>query len=585
MKRELLLNTLITFAFLVVLVRLGGIMVFDHGRYAAEALGQYDRERPLAVKMGTIYDRKGRELAMNLDMESLWCNPCQVASAKDVALAVSDVSSITGLPQAEIMQKLDGPEREKRFAWIKRKLMPAGQGGAIKNITGFGLKEETERFYPNGTLASHVIGYVDAADDGMDGVERSYQSTLKSKGGRVVVQRDATGKILSQGVEMDPGGSSLVLTIDEDLQYIAESALEKAMAKWNAQSGSVIMMDPYNGEILAMANKPDFNPNDPGKTGPRTWKNRAIMDAYEPGSVFKLVTGSAGLETGVVTPNSMFNTGPGYIEVGGRKFHDDDKLGVISFAELYQKSSNVGAITIGLKLGPEKLYEYAKKFGFGQKTGIDLPFEASGYLRKPSTLVSLASNSIGYGVAVTPIQLLRAYSAVANGGYLPNPHVVQKIISPEGQVISSFTDFKGPQVIKPETARILRRILRGVTQQGGTATEAAVDGNEVSGKTGTARLYDPRTHGYSGLYASTFVGFVPSHDPKIAMVVVIKGAKGPTLAFGGLVSGPVFSEIADRALAYLDVPRDDGIQNNLVYLGDKEDLNHETAFDPGRNKN
>ncbi len=572
MARSLLLSTAIAFAFFVVLVRLGELMLLDHQELSAKAASQYRREDHIEAGRGKIYDRRGRELAVSLDARSLYCDPAQVVSPRKVAMELSRAIDM-GYPQVAARLAPDG---KRHFVWIKRKLTEE-QSDALKDIKlgpGLGFVDEPKRYYPEGALASQVLGYLNMDNQAQDGVEKEYAGTLTNKGGKVVVERDATGKILSQGVQLESKGDNIVLTIDDGLQYIAETALDEAMQKWKAKSASVIMMDPYTGGILAMASRPSYNPNDPGASPAGSRRDRAIMDVYEPGSVFKIVMGSAALEDGVVTPQTVFDCHGGRYTVGGRTFHDVEKNGLLTFEQIIQKSSNVGSIQVALKLGADRYYKYAKLFGFGHKTGVDLPSESGGYARKPHTDVALASMAIGYGVSVTPLQIVRAYSAVANGGYLVYPHVVSRITAPDGQVISSFNE-QSKRVLRPETAAILKNIFSMVTQKGGTAEEAAVNGNAVCGKTGTARLFDPRTGRYSDKYASTFVGFVPARDPKIAMIVVFKAAKGAI--YGGVVAGPVFSSIAEKAFAYLNVPRDDADQSNMVYLGKDE---HGAVYTP-----
>ncbi len=572
MTRALLLSTAITFAFFVVIFRLGELMLLDHQELSAKATSQYQRTSHIEAGRGQIYDRRGRELAVSLDARSLYCDPLEVASVSSEA---REVSKAIGMSYSQVAAKM-APDGKKRFVWIERKLTDE-QSDAMKAMglgPGLGFIEESRRYYPEGGLAAQVLGYLNMDNKAQDGVEKEYTKTLTDKGGKVVVERDATGKILSQGVQMESQGDNVVLTIDEGLQYIAETALDEAMKKWQARSATVIMMNPYTGGILAMASRPSFDPNDPGEYPAAARRNRAIMDLYEPGSVFKIVMSSAALENRIVTPETVFNCHGGVFTVDGRTFHDVDRNGMLTFEQIIQKSSNVGSIQVALKLGAKRYYKYLKLLGFGQKTGIDLPSESGGYARFPRTDVALASMAIGYGVAVTPLQVLRAYSAIANGGYLVTPHVVSRITSPDGQVISSFVG-QPVRVLRPETAATFKKILSLVTQKGGTAQEADVDGNAVCGKTGTARLFDPRTGRYSNKYASTFVGFVPARDPKIAMIVVFKGAKGSI--YGGVVAGPVFSSIAEKAFAYLNVPRDDANQNNMVYVGKDE---HGVVYTP-----
>ncbi len=579
MTRAVVLTTVIAFGFLAVILRLGDLMLWNHERLSLKAESQYTKEAEIAVRRGVIYDRRGRELALNLDVDSLYSDPSKV---KDPSGAARELSSLTGIDYPDLVKKVSEPGRH--FVWIKRKLGER-EACALRKVldkSAFGFVTEPKRFYPQGVLASHILGYVDMDNKARAGVESMYDSVLSNKGGKVALEKDASGRVLSQGVQLESKGDNIVLTIDEGLQYIAETALDDCMRKWHAEAATVIMMDPYTGDILAMANRPTFDPNAPGKSSPNALRNRAIMDLYEPGSVFKIVMGSAAIEDNVLRPGERFDCTRGYIIVGGRRYSDVERNGWLTLGQIIQKSSNVGTIQVAMRLGPERLYEYAKKFGFGEKTGIDLPSEAKGRIEKPKNFsaTTLASTAIGYEVAVTPIQILRAYSAVANGGLLPTPHIVSEVRTPDGTLIKRFT-YPLKRAISGRTAEKMRQIFAEVTEEGGTATKADVDGNHVSGKTGTARLYDPKTHRYSNEYMSTFVGFVPSDRPRIAMIVVVKGAKGAI--YGGVVAGPVFSQIAEQAFAYMNVPRDDAIKNNLVMLED--DGRDGTGKAPGWNRN
>jgi cell division protein FtsI (penicillin-binding protein 3) len=564
MNRALILTTVIVFGFVVVLLRLGDLMLLDHERLTMKANSQYLRHREIDRKRGLIFDRRGRELAMNVEVDSLYTDPSKLAHPQKAAL---EVSRLAGVSHRELARKVSVPGRH--FVWIKRKL---GEEEAARlrerlKMDGIGFATETERFYPKGALASHVLGFVDLDNRARAGIESMYDEDLVNEGGKVVLERDASGRVLSQGVELESKGNNVVLTLDEGLQYIAESALGEAMRQWKAEAATVVMMDPYTGEILAMANRPTFDPNEPGRVSAAATRNRAIMDLYEPGSTFKLVVGATAIEEKAIRPGQKFDCSSGVIEVGGRRFHDVHKQGVLSFEEVIQKSSNVGSIQIALRLGPQRLYDYAKRFGFGEPTGVDLPSEAKGRVRAPKDFsgTTVAAMAIGYEVSVTPLQVLRAYSAVANGGILPAPHIVSEVLSPEGDVLRRFAP-EGRRALSEETANRLKKILAMVTEEGGTAQRATLEGNKVSGKTGTARLYDPKTKRYSGDYVSSFVGFVPSERPRIAMIVVIRGAKGEI--YGGLVAAPVFSAIAERAFAYMNVPRDDTFKNQIVYLGE-----------------
>jgi cell division protein FtsI (penicillin-binding protein 3) len=355
---------------------------------------------------------------------------------------------------------------------------------------------------------------------------------------------------------MESKGNNLVLTIDEGLQYMVETELDSALKQWRAAAATAIMMDPFSGEILALANNPSYNPNLTSESRSSERRNRAITDCYEPGSTFKIIVGTAAIEEKLVALDSPFDCSRGSVEIGGRTIHDAHRHGLLTFKEVIQKSSNVGSVMIGMRLGKERVYKYAKAYGFGDKTGIDLPGEVSGWIRVPERWsgVSLGSISIGQEVAVTPLQVLRAYAAIGNGGLLVKPHVVSRVFSPSGREIWSFQP-ESKRAISRETAETFRDILKTVTEDGGTAKSASVDGNYVAGKTGTAQIIDPRTKRYSReKYVSSFVGFVPADNPRIAMIIVIYEPKGQI--YGGVVAAPVFRKIAENALSYLNVPRE-----------------------------
>jgi cell division protein FtsI/penicillin-binding protein 2 len=561
-KRAIILNTAIIFSFVLIALRLSDLMILNHSRLAERAKEQHLKVEDIQVRRGTIFDRRGRELALNLELESLYCDPENLdldnGNVKRLALAVSEEPKV-------ILSKIpDGG----RFAWIERKLEP-DQAEMVRElkIEGLGFVPEPKRFYPKGNLASHILGFVGVDNQALEGVELKYDKFLKTRGGKVFLERDASGRTLSSGVNMEAKGNNIVLTIDEVLQRIAEKELDKAMAQWKAASASVIMMDPFTGEILALANRPSYDPNDGGKVRPSERRDRAITDLYEPGSTFKIVIGTASLEEKILKPGTLFDVGKGSIQVGGKTIRDVHRSGVLTFKEVIQKSSNVGSIMIGMRLGKERLYKYAKLLGVGEKTGIDLPGEVSGWLHPPDRWsgTSLGAIPIGQEVAVTPLQILRAYSAVANGGFLVRPHVVSEVISPEGRVLVSFGDSEKKRVLSQRTAETFRDILKSVTEEGGTGKSASVEGNEVAGKTGTAQMINPLTKRYSKeKYVSSFVGFVPADDPRLAMIVVVFEPKGAI--YGGVVAAPVFKNIANQALSYLDVPREDHPQNESLLV-------------------
>lgn len=557
-KRAVILNTAIAFGFFIVIIRLVDIMLLNHERFNEKAKTQHSKKEDVQARRGSVYDRQGREMIVNLELEALTCDPSEIALPEKSAY---ELSRATGRSEKAVLAKLS---TDSRFVWLERKL-ETDVAKKIKElkISGLSFRPDAKRYYPRGRLASHVLGFVDNDNKGLEGIELKYDSQIRASGGKVVFERDASGRKMSSGVEMESKGNNVFLTIDEGLQYFVEAELDNAMSKWRSSAATAIMMDPYTGDVLALANRPAHNPN------ALSWnrderRNRAITDCYEPGSTFKIIIGTAAIEEKVVNTSTRFDCSRGSVQVGGKEIHDVHKHGVLNFREVIQKSSNVGSVMIGMKLGKAKVYEYAKAFGFGEKTAIDLPGEVSGSIKPPSKWsgMSIGSISIGQEVAVTPLQVLRAYSAIANGGLLVNPHVVSRIVSPEGKDVWAYKP-AAKRVISESTANIFRDILKTVTEEGGTARAASVNGNLVAGKTGTAQLFDRRTKRYSkDKFISSFVGFVPADNPKLAMIVIIYEPKGAN--YGGVVAAPVFKNIAENALAYMNVPREDNANKLLV---------------------
>jgi cell division protein FtsI (penicillin-binding protein 3) len=558
-KRPIILSAVIAFSFFAVILRLIDIMLFNHERFSEKAKIQQVKKESIPAKRGIIYDRMGRPLAINLDTESIFIDPSEIKSPDAVASALSGV---TGYKKEAILKKVNV---DKRFIWIQR-YRDIKYTKKIKElkIEGVGFIPDTKRYYPKGSLASHIVGFVDLDSVGLEGVEKKYNKYLSAPQESVLVLRDAKGNLLSEGMKEEIRGNDLVLTIDEGLQHILEKHIDEAVLNWKAASATAVMMNPYTGEILAMASRPTFDPNKPSGVKTEQRRNRAITDCYEPGSTFKIIVSAAALEEGLVNPDTRFDCSAGYIEVAGKKIKDVHKYGVLTFKEVVQKSSNVGTIKIGQKLGNKKIYEYISRFGFGEKTGVDLTGEVSGLVRPPEkwSAMSIGAVSIGYEISVTPLQVLRAYSAIANGGTLVKPYVVSEIYSPNGEIVyKALPETK--RILSEKTATIFKEILKSVAEEGGTAKTAAVEGNKVAGKTGTARLLDQKTKRYStNKYVSSFVGFVPAENPRIAMIVVIHEPRGAI--YGGVVAGPVFKEMADDALSYLNIPRDDSREKGLL---------------------
>lgn len=537
--------------FAVILFRLFSLQVLQ----AAELTERADRQHRMSVTVeggrGGIYDRQGKVLAMNMDVPSVYGMP---ASLENPAGVARDLARVLNVRADEIERKL---RREQKFVWIARKVDPE-QGRNLERLSleGIGTRMEGRRFYPKGALLAHVLGFAGMDGAGLEGVERRYDSYLRGETQKVILQRDALGRTVFPKGLNDQGpapGHSLTLTIDEVIQYIAEKELDEAVASARAKGGVVLVMEPRTGAILAMAVNPRFDPNSMAGLTADRWRNRALTDAYEPGSTMKVITAAAALEEKVMTPGTLIHGENGQFSAAGRNIHDHEKMGWMTFAQMVQKSSNIGAAKAGMALGEERLYRYLKAFGFGERTEIDLPGEATGLVREPRSWgrQSLASIAFGQEIGVTPLQLLAAVAAVGNGGWLMKPYVVSEIRNGQGEVVAQM----GPQVrrrpISAETAQVLSGILEGVVSHG-TGGKAALPGFRVAGKTGTAQKIDPQTGRYSPtLFVASFVGYLPAEDPRLAILVVVD--EPHTEQWGGTIAAPVFRRVAEQALPYLGV--------------------------------
>lgn len=508
-----------------------------------------------------------RPLSVNIETESLYAVPSKINDIKGLSYGLAPIIKVS---EKEIRNKLM-EKKDKAFIWVGRRL----DERAVQKINGLqeklklheelGFHTETKRQYPNGQMASHILGFTNIDNEGIDGIELRYNKEIRGSSKKVYRERDARGNSLVEDIEESTPGNSLMLTIDEGLQHIVEMEIENAMDVWKAEAVVAIMMEPSTGKILAMANRPTYDPNSVGDVQADERRNRAITDNYEPGSTFKTFVASAAIEEKIVSLNEKFDVSRGFIKVPGGIIRDAHRHGVLTFKEVIQKSSNVGASQIAFRLGKERFYNYIKKFGFGEKTGIDLPGEAKGFVRNTEKWSgrSLPSISIGQEISVTPLQILRAYSAIANGGKLMKPYIVSDIISPEHEIIKRFSPVVEKQVISETTARTMRDILKTVVEEGGTAQKASVMGNMVAGKTGTAQMVDPKTGLYSkNDYASSFIGFTPADNPKIALIVVVFKPRGAS--YGGTVAAPVFKNIAEKAFVYLNEPMEN--EENSVLL-------------------
>jgi cell division protein FtsI (penicillin-binding protein 3) len=564
-KRLLWLLRLLLVWVVVIFLRLVWLQVLQHDDLLKQAQSQQQRLIPVQAERGSILDRTGQPLAKSLPAESILVNPKRV---KDPAVTGGLLAPILGLNADQLAEKIrTALRRDSGFLWVKRKVT-ADEAERVRSyrLTEVEFREESRRFYPHGQLAAHVLGSVgianpnDTIERGTGGIEMSLDDDLAGQPGQMRVYNDVRQNSYDSVMARKPDpGADITLTIDQNLQYEAEKEIARAAIASGSKSGSIVVMNPNNGEILAMANYPTYDPNDPPGPGeaPGARSNLAITTPFEPGSVFKVITLSAALETTSLRPESMINCGNGVFNLLGRVIHDTHAHGVLSMADVLAQSSNIGAIQIGLKVGDQKLYKYVLKFGFGRKTGIELPGESPGILRrvKDWSPTSIGSVAMGQEVGVTSLQMALAGAAVANGGLLLKPKIIlarQK----KGEAIEHFPDEKPERVIAPETAILMRQMMEGVILHGTGTRYATIKGYTAGGKTGSAQIYDLKAHVYTHSYNASFLGFAPVANPQIVVAVTLNGTQGGNAGFGGPVAGPVFSKVAMTALRMLDVPKD-----------------------------
>jgi cell division protein FtsI/penicillin-binding protein 2 len=467
------------------------------------------------------------------------------------------VAQSLGLKQAELTKQFREAQAEKRrFLWIARRLDADLANKVVgMNLPGIHAQLEPKRYYPNGSLASHILGYVGLDGQGLGGVEQFYNSKIAGEPGQLFLEKDASGKPYESYEIASKPGQTVVLTIDQSIQYQAEQALQAAVQRTRAKSGTVIVLDPRSGEILALANAPTFDPNRVADAKPETRSNWALQNIYEPGSTFKVVAFSAALEKNLVKPDDRIDCQMGAITVAGRVVHDHSRFGTLTIAEALAKSSNVAAIKLGVRVGDPTMYEYIRRFGFGSRTGIELPGETAGLLRKverwqPSSIGSIA---IGQEIGVTPVQMVSAFGALANDGVRIAPHLIREVRNAGGTVVYRAQP-EQRRVISSETAIAIRGMLEGVTLRG-TAKAAQLDGYSAAGKTGTAQKIDPKTRAYSATkHVASFVGFAPVSNPQVVIIVVMDEPAGAY--HGGDVAAPVFREVAELILPGLGVMPD-----------------------------
>lgn len=542
---------LVVFSFIV--VRAFQIQVLGQEEWQKRAERQHQKVISLTPRRGTVYDQSGEELALSVEVDSIYIEPQKVT---DPGRVTAVLGSALGLSKSSLQNKI---KSNKSFLWLKRQATEQESGKVrAAALDGVGFTKEHQRFYPNSEIGAHVLGFTGLDPKGLEGLELSYDSQMLGQGGYLVVERDALGRGMGSGdrvVAGEQSGADLHLTLDKNIQYIAEKELAVGIANMGAKGGSVIVLDPRTGKILAMANQPNYNPNAIGSYRPSQWRNRAICDTYEPGSTLKVFLMAAALNEGLVNPGSIIDCEKGSFAVGGKVIHDHHAYGRISAADVIKVSSNIGAAKIGKALERNRLYRYLTAFGFGTTTGIDLPGESTGLLRDPSAWfeIDLAAIAFGQGMTVTPLQLARAVGALANDGKLMAMPIVERVVNDRGETVEERRPELVRQVVTAETARQIRTMMSLVVDDGGTGTLAAVPGFRVAGKTGTAQKVDPVTGGYSvDKRVASFVGMIPAEAPQLVIVVVVD--EPDKQVYGGLVAAPVFSKIAEQSLRYLKVP-------------------------------
>ena len=550
----------------LLILRLGWVHLVQGEELYQMALDNRMRDVPVEAKRGTLYDRHHKELALSISSDALYAIPPEVRQSGKEQQIAQELARILGMEEAVVLEKIT---RNSRHEWIKLKVPPE-QVEEIKRLRfkGIDFAEKSQRFYPKDNLAAHVLGISGIDNTGLEGIDKSYDSELSGTPGRIVIEYDAGGREIPQAMHMyipPKDGHSLVLTIDETIQYIVERELEKLYQARQPKAATIIVMDPSTGEILALACRPDFNPNDYNHYPAVNRRNVAISNAYEPGSVFKIITAAAGLEEGVVRPDTPFYCSGG-LPVGKHTIHCANYRahGSQRFADVVANSCNVGFSSLGLNMGVNSFYKYVRAFGFGQKSNIPLPGEALGILVPQSQArdIHLATMAMGQANAVTPIQMLTAVCAVANGGNLMQPQLVRTVLNVHGEVIQESSPQVVRRVIAQKTSEELRLLLEEVVANG-TGKNAQVEGYRVAGKTGTAQKPAPGGGYLTDEFVASFVGFAPAEQPQIAVLVLIDAPQGYPY-YGGLVAAPVFSAVVKDTLRYLGVPYELPVQNSSV---------------------
>ncbi len=559
--------------------RLFWLQIMRHQEYLDRAQKQQQRTFEVAPRRGVLYDRNLHELAMTVQVDSVYAVPTEIDDKKTAARVLAGVvhtdANDAQTSEGQIASRL---AKNNGFAWVARRVTPeVAEQVKASNLKGVYFQKEFQRFYPDNQIAAQVLGYVGVDDNGLGGLEQKFEPQLHGVPGRMFTAMDARRRRLGSSESEPEPGHDFILTIDANIQFLAERALDHAMERTHADNGTVVVQDVHTGQILALAIRPTFNPNQFRHTTPALLRDHAVSDVYEPGSTFKLVTYSAALDQHVAAPDDKIDCQGGAITIAGRTIHDDkaDHYGVITVHEALEHSSDVAAVKLAMKIGPDKFYQYIRDFGFGSKPAVELPGVTRGLLRAPAKwgTTSIGSIAMGQEVAVTPIQLVSMVSTIANGGvYLP-PHVLMpaqldsanKASAPRASPFKAGGELPDPlptgahRVISTMTAAQMRKMMEGVVLFG-TGKPAQLNGYSAGGKTGTAQKIDPATHLYSKtMHVASFAGIAPINNPVISVAVVMDNPRGASY-YGNLVSAPVFSEVAQQVLEYLRVPHDEEIK-------------------------
>ncbi len=540
------------------------LQVIQSGWLSQRATSEYQRSYAVSGNRGAIYDANGNELAISGDAVSIAVDPSAIEAPETAASALANALD---LEDALVAERIDDPDRS--FVWIKRRVTPEEEARVkATGVKGIQYISERCRYYPKRSLAAHILGFIGVDGTGLEGIEFYYDRILQGDRGRLQVLRDALGRRFdAEGQPPHRDGSShLELTIDQTIQHIAEKALEQAVVDSRAAAGTVVVLAPRTGAVLAMANYPTFNLNAFGTYPNQVWRNRAVTDRFEPGSTMKIFSAAAAIDTGGYTPASAFYCEKGAYRIGPNVVHDTTPHGWLTLTEIIKFSSNIGAVKLGENIGPQSLYEVFSRFGFGAKTGIDFPGETSGKLPsyKEWTQIDAGAIAFGHGISVTALQLAAATAAIANDGVLMKPYIVKSIKDSRGRPIQRFSPQRVRQVVSPETARIVIDMMRTVTEEEGTGVRASLAGYTAGGKTGTAQKAADDGSYSDDRFVSSFVGFAPTHRPAVVILVVIDE---PTNGhYGGTVAAPAFRQIAQPVLDYLNVPPDGDRERMIVSM-------------------